>query len=52
MTCGTIVLDYAWLNGIGGIFEFAAISEAKEFTLEELDTNDFYFLYHPSVSLF
>ncbi|KAL8367131.1 hypothetical protein RB595_008891 [Gaeumannomyces hyphopodioides] len=40
--CGTIVLNDSWLNSVDGVFEFAAISEAKEFTLEELDTWTYY----------
>jgi len=40
--CGTILLDSSWLNNVGGVFEFAAISEAKEFALEELNTWTYY----------
>lgn len=40
--CGTIVLDSSWMNSVGAVFEFAAISDAKEFTLEELDTWTYY----------
>ncbi|KAG8353980.1 hypothetical protein FVEN_g12921 [Fusarium venenatum] len=40
--CGTITLDKSWYNQVGGIFEFAAISEAKDFSMEELDTWTYY----------
>lgn len=40
--CGSIILDKTWMNSVGAIFEFAAISDAKEFTLEELDTWTYY----------
>lgn len=40
--CGSIILDKTWKNSVGAIFEFAAISDAKEFTLEELDTWTYY----------
>ncbi|KAM5344352.1 hypothetical protein ACJ41O_012889 [Fusarium nematophilum] len=40
--CGTIILDSTWFNSVGGVFEFAAISDAKEFSLEELDTWTYY----------
>ncbi|ROW08800.1 hypothetical protein VMCG_02709 [Cytospora schulzeri] len=36
--CGTIVLPKTWHNRVGDIFEFAAISEAREFSMDELDT--------------
>ncbi|KAJ9667166.1 hypothetical protein H2201_002686 [Coniosporium apollinis] len=35
--CGTVVLDKTWLDAVGGTFEFVAISEAKDFALEECD---------------
>ncbi|KAF4448573.1 heterokaryon incompatibility protein [Fusarium austroafricanum] len=40
--CGTVILDSEWFNSVGGIFEFAAISDAKEFSFEELDTWNYY----------
>jgi len=40
--CGSIILNESWKNSVGGVFEFAAISDAKEFTLEELDTWTYY----------
>ena len=40
--CGTIVLDNSWFNKVGGIFEFIAISEAKDFSLEEYDSWSYY----------
>ncbi|RSL64594.1 hypothetical protein CEP53_003996 [Fusarium sp. AF-6] len=40
--CGTIILDKDWFNNVGGLFEFAAISDAKEFSFEELDTWNYY----------
>lgn len=40
--CGTIILCRRWKNSVGAVFEFAAISDAKEFTLEELDTRTYY----------
>lgn len=40
--CGSVILDKVWMNSVGAIFEFAAISDAKEFTLEELDTWTYY----------
>lgn len=42
--CGTIILEKKWFNQIGGIFEFVAISEARDFSMEELDTWNYYFL--------
>ncbi|ROV92907.1 hypothetical protein VSDG_06419 [Cytospora chrysosperma] len=36
--CGTIVLPKTWYNRVGETFEFAAISDAREFSMEELDT--------------
>ncbi|KAL2671305.1 hypothetical protein Neosp_013885 [[Neocosmospora] mangrovei] len=40
--CGTVILDTEWFNSVGGLFEFAAISDAKEFSFEELDTWNYY----------
>ncbi len=40
--CGTVVLDKTWFNARGGIYEFAAISDAKEFALEEYDSWTYY----------
>ncbi|ROV95875.1 hypothetical protein VSDG_05193 [Cytospora chrysosperma] len=40
--CGTIVLEEKWFNQVGGIFEFVAISEARDFSMEELDTWNYY----------
>ncbi|KAM0417460.1 hypothetical protein ACHAPT_012522 [Fusarium lateritium] len=40
--CGTVILDKEWFNSVGGLFEFAAISDAKEFSFEELDTWNYY----------
>ena len=40
--CGSIILGKNWKNSVGAVFEFAAISDAKEFTLEELDTWTYY----------
>ncbi|KAK3377511.1 heterokaryon incompatibility protein-domain-containing protein [Podospora didyma] len=40
--CGSIILDKSWMNSVGAVFEFAAVSDAKEFTLEELDTWTYY----------
>ncbi|RSL69829.1 hypothetical protein CEP51_012294 [Fusarium floridanum] len=40
--CGAVVLDTKWFDNVGGIFEFAAISDAKEFSFEELDTWNYY----------
>ncbi|EEU34290.1 uncharacterized protein NECHADRAFT_85603 [Fusarium vanettenii 77-13-4] len=40
--CGTVILDKEWFNSVGGLFEFAAISDAKEFNFEELDTWNYY----------
>ncbi|OBS23136.1 hypothetical protein FPOA_03694 [Fusarium poae] len=40
--CGTITLDKSWYNQVGAIFEFVAISEAKDFSMEELDTWTYY----------
>ncbi|KAJ2901828.1 heterokaryon incompatibility protein [Zalerion maritima] len=40
--CGTMVLDENWYNQVGRIFEFAAISEARDFSMEELDTWNYY----------
>jgi hypothetical protein len=40
--CGTIVLDTIWFNHVGGIFEFLAISDAKDFSAEEYDSWSFY----------
>lgn len=40
--CGSVILDNNWKNSVGAVFKFAAISDAKEFTLEELDTWTYY----------
>ncbi|RYP13583.1 hypothetical protein DL767_010655 [Monosporascus sp. MG133] len=41
--CGTIVLDeLKWLSQVGALFEFAAISCAKDFAMDELDTWTYY----------
>ncbi|KAI1086969.1 heterokaryon incompatibility protein-domain-containing protein [Rostrohypoxylon terebratum] len=40
--CGTIVLHEKWLGSVGGIFEFVAISEARNFSMEELDVWNYY----------
>jgi len=40
--CGTVTLDKSWYNRVGGIFEFVAISEAKDFSMDELDTWSYY----------
>jgi len=36
--CGTIILDESYFNSIGAVFEFVAISEAREFAMEECDS--------------
>ncbi|KAK8134602.1 hypothetical protein PG984_006614, partial [Apiospora sp. TS-2023a] len=40
--CGTIILGEEWFRSVGGLFEFAAISEARDFHMEELDAWNFY----------
>src|SRR3569833_1515156 len=40
--CGTVVLENACFDLVGDVFEFAAISEAREFSMEELDTWNYY----------
>lgn len=40
--CGTIVLPESWFDRVGGVFKFAAISEARDFSMEELDTWNYY----------
>lgn len=40
--CGTIVLDDSWLTKIGKPLEFIAISEARDFSLEEYDSWTYY----------
>lgn len=40
--CGTVVLDKSWFQLVGGICEFVAISEARDFSMEELDTWNYY----------
>jgi hypothetical protein len=40
--CGTMILDDTWLSQVGAVLEFAAISEARDFAMEELDTWTYY----------
>ncbi|KAI1387211.1 heterokaryon incompatibility protein-domain-containing protein [Hypoxylon trugodes] len=40
--CGTIILNEEWSSSVGGIFEFVAVSEARDFSMEELDTWNYY----------
>ncbi|GKZ38018.1 hypothetical protein AbraIFM66950_009910 [Aspergillus brasiliensis] len=41
--CGTVMLDAAqWLHEVGGLFEFAAISTARDYSMEELDSWHYY----------
>ncbi|GJC81885.1 hypothetical protein ColLi_04723 [Colletotrichum liriopes] len=40
--CGTIVLEDTWFARVGAIVEFAAISDARDFSMEELDTWNYY----------
>lgn len=40
--CGTIILGDDWSRSVGGLLEFAAISEARDFHMEELDAWNFY----------
>ncbi|ETS74065.1 hypothetical protein PFICI_13931 [Pestalotiopsis fici W106-1] len=40
--CGTIVLEKSWFQHVGGICEFVAVSEARDFSMEELDTWNYY----------
>lgn len=40
--CGTIILSESYFNCIGDIFEFIAISEARDFALEEYDSWTYY----------
>lgn len=40
--CGTIVLPEEWSGSVGGIFEFVAVSEARDFSTEELDVWTYY----------
>ncbi|KAL1640913.1 hypothetical protein SLS58_006529 [Diplodia intermedia] len=40
--CGTIILDDSWLTYVGNPLEFIAISEARDFALEEYDSWTYY----------
>ncbi|KAK0660442.1 heterokaryon incompatibility protein-domain-containing protein [Cercophora samala] len=40
--CGTAILEDTWLSQVGAVLEFAAISEARDFSMEELDTWNYY----------
>ncbi|RAK98099.1 HET domain-containing protein [Aspergillus ibericus CBS 121593] len=41
--CGTVVLgEKEWMPRVEGVFEFAAISTAKDFSMEEMDTWNYY----------
>ncbi|PWY93013.1 HET-domain-containing protein [Aspergillus sclerotioniger CBS 115572] len=41
--CGTVVLgEEEWTPRVGGLFEFAAISTARDFSMEEMDTWNYY----------
>jgi hypothetical protein len=40
--CGTIVLDESYYNQVSAVFEFIAISEARDFALEEYDSWTYY----------
>ncbi|KAK1975881.1 hypothetical protein LZ30DRAFT_753827 [Colletotrichum cereale] len=40
--CGTIVLEDTWFARVGDIVEFAAISDARDFSMEELDSWNYY----------
>ncbi|KAK8188919.1 heterokaryon incompatibility protein-domain-containing protein [Phyllosticta capitalensis] len=40
--CGTIVLEESWMSKIGQPLEFLAISEARDFSLEEFDSWTYY----------
>jgi len=40
--CGTTVLNDKFFSCVGGIFEFIAISEAKDFSMEEYDSWTYY----------
>jgi hypothetical protein len=39
---GTIVLDESYYNQVGAVFEFIAISDARDFSLEEYDSWTYY----------
>lgn len=40
--CGTIILNETYFNCVGAVFEFIAISEARDFALEEYDSWTYY----------
>ncbi|KAJ0372434.1 hypothetical protein COL154_000162 [Colletotrichum chrysophilum] len=40
--CGTIILEDKWFTCVGDVLEFAAISDARDFSMEELDTWNYY----------
>jgi hypothetical protein len=40
--CGTTILPDEWCNRVGGVFEFIAISDARDFELEEYDSWTYY----------
>ncbi|KAL3304552.1 HET-domain-containing protein [Colletotrichum asianum] len=40
--CGTIILEDEWFTRVGDVLEFAAISDARDFSMEELDTWNYY----------
>ncbi|OBR11875.1 Heterokaryon incompatibility protein [Colletotrichum higginsianum IMI 349063] len=40
--CGTIILEDEWSDSVGDVVELAAISDARDFSMEELDTWNYY----------
>lgn len=40
--CGTVVLEDRWLDRVGDTLEFVALSEARDFSMQELDTWTYY----------
>lgn len=40
--CGTIILNKSYFNCVSSVFEFIAVSEARDFAMEEYDTWTYY----------
>ncbi|KAK2048940.1 hypothetical protein LZ31DRAFT_538734 [Colletotrichum somersetense] len=40
--CGTVILEDVWSARVGAVVEFAAVSDARDFSMEELDTWNYY----------
>ncbi|KAI3550333.1 hypothetical protein CSPX01_01931 [Colletotrichum filicis] len=40
--CGTVILEDTWFARVGDVVELAAISDARDFSMEELDSWNYY----------